>query len=149
MSAVKPVSPELVRAASELKVAVGRMARRVRQGQGAGDLTLSEISVLSRLDREGPATPGRLAEGEGVRPQAMGTTLAALEQRGLVHRTPDAADGRRVVMAATPAGRDLLADRRSATTERIARALDEEFTAAERRRLLAVLPLLDRLAERL
>src|SRR5689334_962935 len=116
-----------MRAASELKVAVGRVARRVRQGHGAGDLTLSEISVLARLDHEGPATPGRLAEGEGVRPQAMGSTLAALEQRGLVHRRPDAADGRRVVVDVTAAARDLLADRRSVNTERIARALDEEF----------------------
>jgi len=149
MSAVRVVSPELVQAAADLRVAVGRIARRVRQAHAVGELTLSEVSVLARLDREGPATPGRLAEGERVRPQAMGTTLAALEQRGLVRRDPDPGDGRRVVMAVTAAGRDLLADRRSATTQRLARALDAEFSAAERRRLLAAVPLLERLAERL
>lgn len=149
MDAVRAFSPELVRAAAQLRVAVGRIARRVRQAHAVGELTLSEISVLARLDREGPATPGRLAEGERVRPQAMGTTLAALEQRALVRRSPDAEDGRRVMMTVTPAGRALLEDRRSESTGQIARALADEFTAAERRRLLAVLPLLDRLAQRL
>jgi DNA-binding MarR family transcriptional regulator len=146
---VATLSPELVKAAADLRVVVGRITRRVRQGHEVGELTLSEVSVLARLDREGPATPGRLAEGERVRPQAMATTLATLEQRGLVRRDPDASDGRRALLAVTPAGRALLADRRSATTQRIARALGEEFSAAERRRLIAAVALLDRLAERL
>lgn len=149
MEALGTLSPELVKAAADLRVAVGRIARRVRQAHEVGELTLSEMSVLARLDREGPATPGRLAEGERVRPQAMATTVAALERQGLVRRAADATDGRRVLIAVTAAGRALLADRRSASTRRIARALGEEFTAAERRRLLAVVPLLDRLAERL
>ena len=42
--------------AADLRLAVGRIARRLRQTHGAGDLTLSEASVLSRLDRDG-ATP--------------------------------------------------------------------------------------------
>jgi DNA-binding MarR family transcriptional regulator len=146
---VRTLAPDLVRAAAELRVVVGRIARRVRQAHAVGELTLSEISVLARLDREGPATPGRLAEGERVRPQAMGTTLAGLEQRGLVRRGPDAEDGRRVLMTVTPAGRALLADRRSESTQRIARVLGEEFTAAERRQIVVALPLLDRLAQRL
>jgi DNA-binding MarR family transcriptional regulator len=145
---VHEVAPELVRAGAEIRVVVGRIARRVRQAHAVGEVTLSEVTVLARLDREGPASPGMLAEGERVRPQAMGTTLAALEQRGLVQRRPDPNDGRRVVMTMTPAGRAMLRDRRSASSQRIARAL-AEFTAAERRRLLAVLPLLDRLADRL
>ena len=135
--------------AAELKMVVGRIARRLRQAHTAGELTLSEASVLARLDRQGPVSPGALADEEGVRPQAMAATLAALGQRGLVHRHPDPSDGRRATMSITPAGHTLLSDRRSATVQRIAGVLDQEFTAAERRRLLAVLPLLDRLAERL
>lgn len=135
--------------AAELKVAVGRIARRLRQAHAAGESTLSEISVLARLDREGPATPGVLADGERVRPQAMATTLAALEQRGLVGRTPDAADGRRAVMTLTDAGRVVIQDRRSASIQRLAHALDVEFTDVERARIDHVLPLLERLAERL
>ncbi|TVT16815.1 MarR family transcriptional regulator [Amycolatopsis acidiphila] len=107
------------------------------------------MSVLSRLDREGPAAPGALADAEAVRPQAMASTLAALEQRGMVDRAPDAADGRRVVMTPTEAGRAVIHDRRSASVQRLALALEEGFTAAERRELLAVVPLLERLAEQL
>jgi DNA-binding MarR family transcriptional regulator len=136
-------------AAFDLRLALARIVRRLRQAHEPGELTLSEISVLSRLDRDGPATPGTLAGGERVRPQAMGNTLAALEQRGLVARTPDPDDGRKVSMSATEAGRQLLLDRRSASTRRMARALDEGFTPEERRRLVEAIPLLDRLADRL
>jgi DNA-binding MarR family transcriptional regulator len=141
-------SAELCGVAARLRIAVGRITRRLRQAHASGELTLSEVSVLARLDR-GSASPGVLAEQERVRPQAMGTTLAALEERGLVTRRPDAQDGRRVVMSVTSAGRGVLDDRRSESTQRIGRVLTAEFTAAERRRLLDAVPLLERLAERL
>jgi DNA-binding MarR family transcriptional regulator len=135
--------------AAELQLVVGRSARSLRQAHAVGNVALSELSVLSRLDREGPGFPGSLAESERVRPQAMAVTLAALEERGLVSRRQHPGDGRRVVMAVTDAGRTLLADRRSESVQRIAAVLDTEFTPAERRAMLAVLPLMDRLAERL
>ncbi|MDN3355362.1 MarR family transcriptional regulator [Actinomadura sp. DC4] len=136
-------------AAFDLRLALARIVRRLRQAHEPGELTLSEISVLSRLDRDGPATPGSLATEERVRPQAMGNTLAALEQRGLVDRMPDPSDGRRVSMSATEAGQRLLLDRRSASTRRMTRALAEGFTPEERQRLIETVPLLDRLADSL
>lgn len=146
---LKELSPDLVRAGADLRVAVGRIARRLRQAHEVGDVTLSEVSVLARLDRDGPNTPAALAELERIRPQAMGTTLSEMEGRGLVRREPDAVDGRKVLVSVTTAGRKMLSERRSASAERITHALAEEFTTVERRKLLAVLPLLDRLAERL
>jgi DNA-binding MarR family transcriptional regulator len=135
--------------AEALRLAVGRIARRMRQAHAVGDLTLSERSVLARLDRDGAQSPGALAELERVRPQAMATTLAALEERGLVSRRQDAADGRRAVLTATDAGRKVLADRRSESMRNLAAAIEGEFTPTERLKLLELLPLLDRLAERL
>jgi DNA-binding MarR family transcriptional regulator len=135
--------------AAELPLVVGRISRRMRQAHAVGNVTLSEMSVLSRLDREGPDSPSSLAESERVRPQAMAATLAALEERGLVSRRQHPGDGRRVVMAVTDAGRTLVTDRRSDSVQRIAAVLDTEFTPAERHAILAVLPLMDRLAERL
>jgi DNA-binding MarR family transcriptional regulator len=140
---------ELLRVGSDLRVALGRIVRRLRQSHTPGELTLSEVSVLSRLDRQGPSTPGALAEGERVRPQAMGATLAELEQRGLVERAADPGDGRRVLMSATPAGRRLLVDRRSSNSRLMADALADGFSPAELRRLAEVIPLLERLADRL
>ncbi|WP_328315994.1 MarR family winged helix-turn-helix transcriptional regulator [Streptomyces sp. NBC_00388] len=136
-------------AAESIRLVVARIARRLRQAHRVGDVTLSEVSVLSRLSRDGADSPGSLAELERVRPQAMASTLAALEERGLVSRGPDARDGRRAVITVTDAGRKVLLHRRSESVQRLAGVLDEEFTPAERQALLAVVPLLDRLAERL
>ncbi|MFI6493976.1 MarR family winged helix-turn-helix transcriptional regulator [Streptomyces sp. NPDC050564] len=134
--------------ASALRLAVARITRRLRQAHAVGDVSLSGVSVLARLAADGPASPGSLADLERVRPQAMATTLAVLEQRGLVRRTPDPADGRRSIVTVTDDGRAMLAARRSESVQRLADVLDE-FTPQERATLAAALPLLDRLAERL
>ncbi|MGV9245798.1 MarR family winged helix-turn-helix transcriptional regulator [Streptomyces sp. NPDC003710] len=139
---------DTARLASGLRLAVGRMTRRLRQAHAVGDVSLSGVSVLARLAAEGPGSPGSLADLERVRPQAMASTLTVLEQRGLVRRTPDAADGRRAVVAITEEGRAMLAERHSESVHRLSSAL-EEFTAQERETLASALPLLDRLAARL
>lgn len=149
MGGIETAASDAERVGAALRLVVGRIARRVRQTHAVGDVTLSEVSVLARLDREGATSPGALAEQERVRPQAMAATLAGLEERGLIRRRPHADDGRRAVLTLTAAGRKILLDRRSETTHRLTTVLDEAFTAAERRKLLAVLPLLDRLADRL
>ncbi|QKV72515.1 MarR family transcriptional regulator [Amycolatopsis sp. Hca4] len=140
---------ELLRASNDLRVALGRLVRRLRQGYVAGDLTTPERSVLSRLDREGPATPGCLADLERVKPQAMGVTLAGLVDRGLVERRKDESDGRKVVMSVTEDGVRLLVDKRSRTTQLMADALAGKFTEAEQRELIAAIPLIERLADEL
>ncbi|MFJ5531816.1 MarR family winged helix-turn-helix transcriptional regulator [Streptomyces sp. NPDC093261] len=140
--------PDTARLATGLRLAVGRVTRRLRQAHAVGDVTLSGVSVLARLEAEGPGYPGSLADLERVRPQAMAGTLAGLEQRGLVRRTPDAADGRRAVVTITEEGRAMLAERRSESVHRLSAVL-EEFTAQERQTLASALPLLDRLAARL
>lgn len=139
---------DATRLASDLRLAVGRLTRRLRQAHAVGDLSLSGVSVLARLAGEGPTSPTSLAELERVRPQAMASTLAQLEQRGLVRRTPDAADGRRSIVAVTEEGRAVLAERRSESVQRLAAVLDT-FSDQERATLGAALPLLGRLAERL
>ncbi len=140
---------ELLQVSTDLRVALGRLVRRLRQGYVVGELTLPERSVLSRLDREGPATPGCLADLERVKPQAMGVTLAGLVDRGLVERRKDDSDGRKVLMSVTETGVKLLTDRRSRTTEKMATALAEKFTVAEQRELRAAVPLIERLADEL
>ncbi|MBP0461141.1 MarR family winged helix-turn-helix transcriptional regulator [Streptomyces montanisoli] len=140
---------DAAQAAAALRLAVARIARRLRQTHAVGDVTLSEVSVLARLKRDGADSPGSLAELERVRPQAMATTLAALEERGLVRRAQHAADGRRAVMTVTDEGRKVLMNRRSESVRRLTDVLGQEFSPEERRALVGVLPLLDRLAERL
>jgi DNA-binding MarR family transcriptional regulator len=138
---------DVTQVANELRIVLGRIVRRLRQGHEAGELTLSELSVLSRLERRGSLPAGVLAEQERISPQAMTTILAVLEDRGLAARDGDSRDGRRVNISATQAGTKLLAGRRSRNAQRMAQALDESLTPAERHQLLAAIPLLERLAE--
>ncbi|SRR5581483_760332 len=136
--------------AAALYVSIGLLRRQLRQAaQAEGELTLPQTSALARLDRGGPATPGALAKLEQISPQSMGATLAALEARGLIERRPDPADGRRVVLSVSDAGREALRQRRDARAEQIAKALSAGFSVAELAQLQAAAPLLERLAQSL
>jgi DNA-binding MarR family transcriptional regulator len=84
--------------------AIGLLVRRVRAAAASHELSLSESAVMARLDREGPATIAELARSESVRPQSMGATVVALEERGLVERNPHPTDGRQVNIVLTAKG---------------------------------------------
>jgi DNA-binding MarR family transcriptional regulator len=135
--------------AGKLRVSVGLVIRKLKQGPDQGELTLSESSALSRLERGGPATSSDLARLERISPQSMGVTVAALLERGLVERSRDPQDGRRIVLTITEEGRRTVHDRRGARTERIAAALRDSFSTDEIGQLLAATSLLERLAEKL
>ena len=139
------IAPDLDRAAGELSACVGLLVRRLRQVHVDGELTLSQTQVLVRLERDGPATPGVLAAGEQITPQSMGAILAALEDRGMVSRSGDPSDGRRVVMSVTEAGRESLQGVRHEKAQRVARAIEEGLTPAEQRQVIEVIPLLQKL----
>jgi len=131
--------------AESLLAGVGLVVRRMRQLPTEGGLSMPERSALSRLDRGGPATSAELARESQISPQSMGATLAGLTQRGLIERGRDPDDGRRVVLSVTQAGLNLLRSKRSTRSQQIARALTQEFTPAELKRLRAAASLLDRL----
>lgn len=100
--------------ASRLRLVVTRLGRRLRR-QAGGDLSPSQASALSSLERLGPLTLGELSAVEGVRPPTLTKIVAALEEKGLVARRPDPRDRRVAHVAATPAGAELLAGSRSST----------------------------------
>jgi len=89
--------------AGDLRVVIGQLRRRLREQASFGDLTFSQASVLSRLEREGPATVTSLARAEGMRPQSMGATVSALQAAGLVSGSPDPRDGRQTILSLTDA----------------------------------------------
>jgi DNA-binding MarR family transcriptional regulator len=60
--------------------------------------------VLGRLAKDGPATTAELARAEAVKPQSMGATIGALEERGLVERRPHPTDGRQMNISLTEKG---------------------------------------------
>ena len=139
------ISSPAASAAGDLRVLLGRLRRRLKEVDHADGITSSQLSVLSRLDREGPAAPGMLATAERVRPQSMGATLAALEEHGLIERHPDPADGRRQVVSISDAGGEAIRGTRRVREEWLARALQDRYTEAERGTIVEALALLERL----
>jgi DNA-binding MarR family transcriptional regulator len=139
--------PDHVNAVADALIAsVALLGRRVGEPPTEGELTMPEHSALSRLDRCGPATSAQLARAARISPQAMGATLAALTERGLVRRDRDPGDGRRVVLSVTREGLEALGSKRSTRSQQLAAALAGEFTSAELKRLMAAAPLIERLA---
>ena len=141
------VSGSAARTATDLRVVVSRLRRRLKEVYDATELTPSQLSVLSRLGTEGAASASDLAVAERVRPQSVASTLAALGERGLVERRPDPDDGRRQLVSLTGSGRERLEKTRQERDEWLARALQDRFTEAERCTIGEALALLDRLTQ--
>ncbi|WP_415495705.1 MarR family winged helix-turn-helix transcriptional regulator [Burkholderia gladioli] len=133
--------------AGELRIALGKLMRRLRDQGRAGDFTSSQRSVLLRLERDGPATVSALARAESVRPQSMRATVAALEAAGAVTGSPDPQDGRQTLIALAEVYRERLRASRAAREDWLGRALEARLSAAERQELAAAVTLLQRLAE--
>lgn len=81
-----------------------------RSLEGFG-LNRGEMNVLATLRRSGPPyelTPTELYQGLLLSSGAMTNRIDHLEDRGYVRRTPDREDRRRVRVALTPSGRELI-----------------------------------------
>jgi DNA-binding MarR family transcriptional regulator len=148
MKSAEPVR-DVSEVAATVRVAVGLLVRKMKQAPLDGELTMAESSTLSLLERGGPATSSDLARLDRISPQSMGVTVAALEERGLVRRSRDPQDGRRIVLSITQDGRRRVHDKRGARTEQLAAALRDGFSDAELGQLMAAAALLERLAEKL
>ncbi|MFE2268344.1 MarR family winged helix-turn-helix transcriptional regulator [Streptomyces lavendulae] len=132
--------------AEELQLAVGMLVRQVR-ASAAGGVSLSQMSVLKRLDRGGSATAADLARAEKIRPQSVIATVNSLRAEGYVTRTPHPTDGRQLLVSLTDRGRALVRERHEAGHGRIAELISGRLTAEEQRLLAEAVPLLRRLAE--
>ena len=94
--------------AGDLSLAVVRLARQLRFRRVESAVTLSQLSALTTLAKEGAMTPGALASRERVRPPSMTRIIATLTELGLVERTAHPADGRQVLVAVSSTGADLM-----------------------------------------
>ncbi|WP_328519340.1 MarR family winged helix-turn-helix transcriptional regulator [Kribbella sp. NBC_00359] len=137
------ISASAVQAAGEVRVVFGRVKRRLKELADKDDLTPSQSSVLSRLDKDGPASASELAAAERVRPQSMAAILSALRAADLIERHPDPLDGRRQVVSLTTTGRHRIQGDRRVRQEWLAQALQDHCTEAERQTIVKALALLD------
>ncbi|HEY4031198.1 MAG TPA: MarR family transcriptional regulator [Caulobacteraceae bacterium] len=133
--------------AAELRPLIGKLKRRLREQADTGDLTPSQVSVIVRLEKDGPATTSGLARAEGMRPQSMAAVVAALEGQGLLNGTPDPTDGRQTLLSLTDDCRRRLVEGRAARQDWLSRTVQARLSADEQDRLAEAVGLLRRLVD--
>jgi len=142
-----PEAARTLAVAAELRVSMSKLYRRLRREVYLGDFTASQKSVLTRLERDGPATVTTLARAEGVRPQSMGATISALEAAGFVSGAPDPTDGRQTILSLAPTYLEARKAGRTALEDWLFRAIRENLSLEEQEQLAAASALLKRLAD--
>ncbi|MFT2752008.1 MarR family winged helix-turn-helix transcriptional regulator [Clavibacter sp. Sh2088] len=137
-----PDSPDL---SQSLRAGVMRLARRLRAEKADHELGDSQFVVLALLLRDGPTSPGRLAEIERVTAPSMNRTVNCLVDAGYAERSPAPDDGRRVTVSVTAAGRRVVQETRRQRSAWLSLRL-AELTAEERATLAEAAVLLGRMA---
>ena len=132
------------RQVASLQDASLRLTRRLRK-HSQTELTMSQISALSTLQRHGPLRVGELARREQISKSSVTRLVARLEATGYLERKVDPEDGRSFVVAITAHGHDLLASARQRANEFLAVEVNR-LAEDDRSTLLAALPALERLA---
>jgi DNA-binding MarR family transcriptional regulator len=137
-----PISPEdRHQVAESLYALSATVVRRIPR-----EVSLTAISTLATLERTGPRRITDLAVVQGISQPSTTSLVSTLERAGYVERRRDPSDGRAALVALTAEGRRTLRDRRRAGTESVAALLDK-LTPEESARLVAILPVLQRLRE--
>ena len=131
--------------AHDLRLAVMRFSRRLRNQRVDQSVTLTHLAALSTLKRHGAMSPGELAGHERVQPPSMTRVVVALEGMGLVTRSPHPTDGWQVVIDLTPAAEELLTAEARAREAWLTDTL-EQLSAQERTVLREAAVIMDELA---
>jgi DNA-binding MarR family transcriptional regulator len=137
MAAQEPDEPEL---AARLSVAVGRLHRRIRLD--SNDVPPLQLSTLVSISQYGPLRLGELAAREAVSAPTMTRVLAALDERGLIVRSPDPDDARSTRVALSDTGVRVLAEVRTRRTALLDARL-ARLTPTQRAALEAAVPALE------
>ncbi len=133
--------------AQDLRAVVGKLKRRLRDQGHVGDQTPSQVSVLLRLEKDGPATASSLARSEGMRPQSMASVIAALEGAGFVRGASDPTDGRQTLLSLTDAFRKWAEAGRAARQDWLTRSLQARLSPEELDEVARAVELLRRLVD--
>ena len=142
-----PLAKSAATLAQDIGLLATKLKRRLREQATAGDLTLSQVAVLIRLEKDGHATVSSLARSEGMRPQSMGTVIASLEAADLVSGAPDPADGRQTLISLTDACRQWVQEGRAAREDWLTRAILTLLSPPEQDVLAASVELLKRIVD--
>lgn len=131
---------------SDLRIAIMRLSRRLRQERTETELSGSQFSTLGWIAAEGPVTIGRLAELERVTAPSMNRTVNCLADAGYVTRSASPDDGRKVLVSTTESGEAIVRETRRRRDAWFAKRF-ATLTPAERETLAEATTILRRLTE--
>lgn len=141
---VKTLSAAELELAHTVRIALMRLARRMRRQRTDNSLTLTQLSALATLDRHGALTPRELAEHEQVQPPSMTKVLAVLAERALVTIEDHPDDGRQKLVVVTAQAHEMLEADRRAKDEWLALRM-ASLSGTEIAALRAAVPVLQKL----
>jgi DNA-binding MarR family transcriptional regulator len=121
----------LLETASDLRVFVAKLRRRLAEQSNPGDFTPAQTSVLTRLMQEGPATLTALAKAEGMRPQSMSAIVSALQAVGAIEGRPDPTDGRATILTLADSVRERAERARVIKNDWLSAQLSATYSPAE------------------
>jgi DNA-binding MarR family transcriptional regulator len=130
-----------------LRTQLMSLVRRLRRESRSDEKSWAQLMLLGAIDRHGgEATPSLLAESERMRSSNLAAALRELEADGLLVRTPDAADKRRIRVKLTAEGLRLLHESRVRREAWLSGAMETCLTAEEQALLIKAGHLMARIA---
>jgi DNA-binding MarR family transcriptional regulator len=142
-----PAAPSAAGLATTLSPALSRLARVIRNQWRSSPVTLTQLTLMSALERLGAVSVGELAAAERLPHPTLSRLLDDLEAQGMVRRGPHPDDRRRSVVEIAPGGTRFLAEERSRPEDFLAERL-AALVADERALLQQAIPVLEQLAKR-
>jgi DNA-binding MarR family transcriptional regulator len=142
-------SLDSLKTAVELHRSALKIARKLQSHRSAAVLSLSKLTILGELHREGVCTAAAMASALRLQPQSLTRVLAALERQSLIARRPNSSDRRESLIQITAEGEALLAADVLARRVRLAEAISATLTPTEQQFLRIAAGLMDRLASSL
>ena len=101
-------------------------------------MTLVQLTVLHLISALAPVTLAELAQALGTKPPATSAMVDRLTHAGLVHRTPDPHDHRRIQLTVTAAAQHIVGDTDPNTARRLHAVLNA-INPQTRRQVIDVL----------
>jgi DNA-binding MarR family transcriptional regulator len=133
--------------AAELRTTLGHLKRKLRQHGGLNQFTSSQIAVILRLEKDGPATVSSLARAEGMRPQSMSAVIAPLQEMRFVLGAADPNDGRKALMSLTKACKKWIEDGRAARQDWLVQTIQRKLSPQEQKKLSSAIHLLAQITD--
>jgi DNA-binding MarR family transcriptional regulator len=131
---------------SDLRMAVTRLSRTLRAQKADASMSDAQFSALAQLQRYGPRSLAALSEAEGVTPPSMTKTVNALIDRGLVGKSEDTEDKRKILLTVTDAGDAVVRETRRRRDAWLAPRL-AHLTPTERRTIAEATDIMRRLTQ--